>query len=1091
MAETKRGQGLQVNSPGWYQALRLGERLGLGLPGAVQSQVSDRHRERWQQQTPFQEGEYWQQKLAVEGMSEATWLAGVGESPDSLAQRSTPPAWLAQLREAFHRSDWDNIHIASGADLADERLMVGLLHWVRPLLSDAIARLETQLPPLPPSWGVDSLKRLLLGHLPDQLLNLIAQTLTLELNVARLNGQLSGDTAKERFLDFIEQLKQPKRAIALLEEYPVLARQLVLHLEQWVSSNIELIQRLVADWPLICAQFSPEQPPGQLVKIQQGAGDRHCEGRSVAILQFSHFKLVYKPRSLAIDQQFQDLLQWFNSHLPQIPFPQIKILDQGQYGWMEYITPASCETAAQIDHFYQRIGHYLALLYTLEATDFHLENLIAAAENPVLIDLETLFRPERIDPNSPESCLIANQKMAQSVMSVGLLPQRIALKEKSAGFDASGLGAVGGETLPTRSAQLTQIGTDQMRVTRQSDILPPAQNQPQLQGKPVQVWQYQASILQGFTTLYHLCLKHRSQLLNHWLPKFANCEIRVVLRDTRLYGLLLKESYHPDLLHNALDRDRFFDHLWVDVPHRPSLTQIINLEKQALWRGDIPFFTTRPSSSHLVSEGQEIAEFFQQSGLDRVKQKIDRLSEEDLQQQQKFIQVALNSLILQQSEQHQDFKNFHFLQFTPLKIAKDLAHSATLNPRLINTAQQIASHLKKLVITEEHKAAWLGLGTVGEGHWSLKPLAWDLFEGLSGITLFYAYLGAVSADHAYTKLAQKCLNTILMQTHFDQPFIQSIGGFNGWGGLIYTLSHLGHLWQQPELWEQALIWLEKISSLVIKDESFDIVSGAAGCILGLISLYRCTPEPNLKKIAQACGDHLLTKALTMPQGIGWLTLPPRQPLSGFSHGVAGVGFALVKLAQFTGKSCYQEAAMAAWNYERSLYQAKEKKWYNAPNEPLSSSVGWSYGATGIGLARLGGIKSLNTDTIQTEIKVAIEANSLALEEGLNLKNNQGNHSLCNGILGQLEFLRSAIFWQKSHDILNPKLEKLYQNYLSLTLDSLEQRGCYCGVPGGVEVLGLMTGLAGIGYGVLRLAEPKKVPNILLLDPPNLDSISLK
>ncbi|MCW6037886.1 type 2 lantipeptide synthetase LanM family protein [Spirulina subsalsa FACHB-351] len=1081
MAETERRRGVQVNSLGWYQALRLEERLASGQPGAVESCCENHHLKRWQQQSPFQQGEYWQQKLASEGISEALWCAVVGESPDSLAQRLTPPQWLEQLQAAFHRSDWDNIQIASGADLADERLAVGLLHWVRPLLSDAIARLETQLPPSPPSWGVDSLKRLLLGNLPEQLLNFISQTLTLELNVARLKDQLSGNTAKERFLDFIEQLKQPHDAIALFAEYPVLTRQLVLHLEQWVNSNTELIQRLVDDWPLICSHFT-EHPPRQLVKIQQGAGDRHCGGCSVAILDFSHFKLVYKPRSLAIDQQFQKLLEWFNPHL-QIPFPQVKILDRGQYGWMEYITPASCETPVQIDHFYQRIGHYLALLYTLEATDFHLENLIAAGENPVLIDLETLFRPERIDPNSPESCLIANQKIAQSVMSVGLLPQRIALKEKSPGFDASGLGAVGGETLPTQSAQLSQIGTDQMRVTRQPDILPSAHNQPQLQEKPVQVWQYQASILQGFTTFYNLCLNHRSQLLNHWLPKFANCEIRVVLRDTRLYGLLLKESYHPDLLHNALDRDRFFDHLWVDVPHRPSLTQIINLEKQALWRGDIPFFTTRPNSLHLVSEGQEIANFFQQSGLERVKQKINRLSEEDLQQQQGFIQASLNSLILQQAEQYKDSKNLHYLQFTPLKIATNSAHISPLPQRLINTAQHIASHLESLGIIEENKAAWLGLGTVGEGHWTLKPLAWDLFEGLSGITLFYAYLGAVSADAAHTRLAQKCLNTIILQTHFDQPFIQSIGGFNGWGGLIYTLSHLGHLWQQPDLWQQALNWSEKLPALILKDESFDIVSGGAGCILGLISLYRCILEPNLKKIAQDCGEHLLAKALTMPQGIGWLTLPPRQPLSGFSHGVAGISFALVKLAEFTGEIRYQAAALEAWKYERSLYRTTQKNWCNAPNEPLGFSVGWSYGATGIGLARLGGINGLDSDEIQAEIKVAIETNLLALEQGLNGKNYQENHSLCNGIFGQLELLQSAILWQKRNHCLSPDLEKTYTNYLNLTLESLEQMGCRCGVPGGVDVLGLMTGLAGIGYGALRLAEPEKVPNVLLLEPP--------
>jgi lantibiotic modifying enzyme len=35
----------------------------------------------------------------------------------------------------------------------------------------------------------------------------------------------------------------------------------------------------------------------------------------------------------------------------------------------------------------------------------------------------------------------------------------------------------------------------------------------------------------------------------------------------------------------------------------------------------------------------------------------------------------------------------------------------------------------------------------------------------------------------------------------------------------------------------------------------------------------------------------------------------------------------------------------------------------------------------------------------------------------------------------------------------------------------------------VESPGLMTGLAGIGYGLLRLAKPARVPSILTLEGP--------
>ena len=43
--------------------------------------------------------------------------------------------------------------------------------------------------------------------------------------------------------------------------------------------------------------------------------------------------------------------------------------------------------------FYHRQGALLALLYVLDGTDMHYENLIAVGEQPVLVDVETLFHP--------------------------------------------------------------------------------------------------------------------------------------------------------------------------------------------------------------------------------------------------------------------------------------------------------------------------------------------------------------------------------------------------------------------------------------------------------------------------------------------------------------------------------------------------------------------------------------------------------------------------------------------------------------------------------------------------------------------------
>lgn len=65
----------------------------------------------------------------------------------------------------------------------------------------------------------------------------------------------------------------------------------------------------------------------------------------------------------------------------------------------------------------------------------------------------------------------------------------------------------------------------------------------------------------------------------------------------------------------------------------------------------------------------------------------------------------------------------------------------------------------------------------------------------------------------------------------------------------------------------------------------------------------------------------------------------------------------------------------------------------------------------------------------------------------------------------------------------PALEKTLCDARVAIMASIRDHGWSCGVPLGVETPGLMVGTAGIGYGLLRLASPEKVPSVLSLSPP--------
>lgn len=203
---------------------------------------------------------------------------------------------------------------------------------------------------------------------------MLGRTLVLELHVARLQGLLEGETPEERFQSFSSRLRQRDVALSILQEYPVLARQLIISIDAWVDTSLELLHRLSRDWDTIRATFNSNGDPGMLTEVAGGIGDTHRGGRSVLIIGFaSGVKVVYKPKPLAVDAHFQELLAWLNQRGGHPPFRTLQVIDRGDYGWVEFVPAQGCATREEVQRFYERQGGYLALLYALEATDFILK----------------------------------------------------------------------------------------------------------------------------------------------------------------------------------------------------------------------------------------------------------------------------------------------------------------------------------------------------------------------------------------------------------------------------------------------------------------------------------------------------------------------------------------------------------------------------------------------------------------------------------------------------------------------------------------------------------------------------------------------
>jgi type 2 lantibiotic biosynthesis protein LanM len=1055
----------------WYQALTLPERLdtlrrSVGQ-GAIEKpdnpELAERRMQKWKQQAPFEKDTYFADRLAKDGLTETELLYLLGESSESLQARIAEiPAWMMTLEQILATSDSaQNFEFLDAAKSQKSALFLRIL---KPLLKYGLDRLQggveqlvAQYQSLP--FQPEKVAQLVLPGIPNALFGIVLKTFTLELNIERLQGNLSGETPEERFEDFVRRLSDSAALRALFERYPVMARALLIVIDHWVTYSLEFLSHLCADWQEICTHLA-EGDPGFLAEVHMGAGDTHRQGRTVIRLAFSSgFRLIYKPRSLSIDTHFYSLLHWLNEQGAQPAFRTLRVIARDDYGWVEFVEPQTCDSAEEVARFYERLGGYLAILYMLGSNDFHHENLIACGEHPMLIDLESLIAPE-MSLRQPFQSRGASA-LRGSVMRIGLLPSHTWGNDEAAGIDISGVGGKGGQMSPHHINMPDEAGTDQMRMVRQRVQLQGSKNQPTLQGEAVEFLAYQDQFLHGFTSIYRLFLDQRDLFLQEILPIFAQDSIRVIPRATKTYAIVLQESLHPTLLHNALLRARFFDQIWQSVPDIPGLSRLIPAEIADLHVHDIPFFTSRPGTRHVyTSRGECLEDFFAEPALEDITRRVQQLGEQDLTRQIWFIQASFATVSLG-GESTGERRLHRYAQTAKKPVGRE---------RLLQVARSVGDRICDLALHGQDEVSWLSLHHFKEREWSIVVTSIDLYDGLAGIALFLAYLGAITQEEKYTELARMALRTIQQQIAATPEQVSMLGAFSGGVAPLYLYAHLGVLWQEPELFCEAEKLLEQVDKPDIKDEVFGILSGSSGTILNLLSLYSVAPSPRTLQTAIKYGDHLLAHAVPLAQGRGWIETRMTKPLAGFSHGSGGIALSLFALANASGEERFRQAALDALAYERSTFSPQAQNWPDLRADEESYMVAWCHGASGIGLARLASLAYNDDPAMREEIAIALET---TLASGFG-----HTHSLCHGDLGNLEVLLTAS--QLLHDARShAEVERLS----ALILEDIEQNGWCTGAPKFVETPGLMVGIAGIGYELLRLAEPELVPSVLTLAAP--------
>lgn len=837
--------------------------------------------------------------------------------------------------------------------------------------------------------------------------------------------------------------------IQFAQAFPVWAKIIVIHISQWEDFFIAFCENLLSDLNEIEATFSNGNNLGKVLEIKTSISDLHNNGKSVIALAFENgTKIIYKPKNLKIEADYQKLLSKLNEEINYLDFKTTKLICKQNHGWVEFIEHRECADENGVKNFYKRAGMLLSLLHILKVTDCHMENLIAHGEYYVFIDTETLFHPDvnpitKFEENTDAGDEVG-QMLINSVLRTGLLPRWNFRSNEKVAVDISALGGYPeGNFNPEEFLNVYNL--------------------PRLQGRIISPMNFVDEICEGFSKVYDFFNENKAKINkeNNEFNELFNNEVRFIFRPTRIYSVILKNSFTAWSLQDGLHRSLTIDYLsraFLTQVNKPNIWRLLDIERANLENLDIPFFTVFPRSESLNIEGEAINNYFNGSSWQNVINQLSILSDEDKSFQVELIKGSLYSRISTKASPTTEINGIQVEELTM--------------DEAVEEAERIAQQITQRVIYgKDGSCKWIGFGYFFDTQrFQLMPLRDDLYSGSGGIALFLAALDFHKNQRTHYGIVY---GSLLSNLHFLENLNkESIRRFT-WKGIgigtgiasnLYYLTKISDYYQEPEF----LDWAERLSEviddeLIEKDTNFDIINGSAGCILGLLTLYERTNSKIVIEKAMTCGEHLLKMRTITTSGLKtWSSSDVC--LAGFSHGASGICYALYRLYQATQNEDYLNAANEAINYENSLYFEDKLNWLDLRTSNQSTNVlnfnrSWCHGTPGILLSRLNcsDIKKNEFFTKDLNENISLLKNCV-FEEG---------DSICCGNFGLADILIS-IADKSDIPSLDAAKEIINKRY-SL---SKEHGYSYEFIPSSVFNPSLFQGLAGIGYTFLRLANPK-------------------
>ncbi len=1056
-------------------ATTLAERIAGLVKLEVDPGKSAKRLSRWSELVSRGDPNRFEQRLRLDGLNleAAPRIAGKARWDGPL------PDWSVFVVEALER--------AGDADLDEDRALtsageqiVPLQELVIPFARVARSRLAARVGERDAAIGsavLPALER----ELVAQLGALFSPVADLEFRLWR-RGRVDplrevlvrahGNPGRELYYEWVAELRNGRLG-ELLEEYSVLARRAATIARGWVDATAEFLAHLAADRESLAERFGEGASLGRVIAIGGASSDPHRGRRRVVGCTFdSGVKLVYKPRGLRTEVVYGELLEWLNRHGAEPELRALGVLDRGDHGWVEFAAHGQVEDEDGARRFYRRGGMLLALLYSLGGNDCHMENLVAAGENPVVVDVETVLHPTLLSPEAASGQFDAFQAAVEatqsSVLSVGLLPAWM-LGAEGRALDVSGLGAVEPQEGLEPVRRWEHPNTDVARLVLERPVLDPQANVLRVGGRALRPEDYAEDLCAGVIDAYGVLLRGRGELLGSGGPLVAleEAPVRVVFGSTRVYGHVVEAASQPRHLREGIDFS-----IELELLRRPLLDgsdpaafwELHRREQEQLEATDIPFFTARAGAEALYGDDGAPVVRFRRSAVETARRRLAALSSEDERTQVVLLRATLGTRSRPEPRPRVQVEDV-IAPGSDVALRAALAHAEDLDATAVRAGEGVA---------------WVGLSLGDEAErWALQPTAYDLYEGGPGIAVFLSALARATGDERWRELALGALTPLLDEAERHPgrlAVLRGIGGATGFGGIVYALALVAELTGEERAVEAARALIRALPAAAIeRDPAFDLLGGAAGTLAGILAFDRVSGGyDHAVELGRVAGRVLARNAVLGAQSAVWRTSQSRS-LDGFAHGTAGIALVLARLAMRTGDDTLVALARSAVGGESDRFDPSLGGWPDRRDEGEQTLMhGWCHGSAGIGHARLGLLET----PLGTELEGTIARDLERASAAVTASQPSLDHLCCGGA-GESEFLLD-LARVRGDDVARGVAEERCD---AMARRILAEESPRLHGPAQLEARevprpGLFQGTSGVGLALLRRMRPD-LPSVLL------------